>query len=448
MVVQFAGKLQHEMRREDPGLFEVAQVFAIQVKKLPRLIPTITPHVRIVGGYARDVAWGVKPQDLDMEVYGVSPATLHRLVEDCFPGRVSLVGRHFETLKVLFYDGMHLDISLPRSRTNPQRGSFISGDPLLRPEEAVMQRDFTVNTISIDPITGKVYDYLGAFQDMKRRLLRVVDPDTFAMDPLRIMRAGYFCARYDLWPDSASFAVIRKVAQSGDLISVHPRRLVEELSKLLLMSKMPSIGCSLLRELGLVGSRLDAMLPTSLSSAEREAKWANSLRFLDIAARNITLFGKDLSNDEKLALMLSAILFSPSWEKYNPLITEKNSPFNELFSMVLFSRKIRKMVEENLTRIELIPAARRFSTSKLKTYLLNSPRPRHRRMVVSMTRQDIQRSELARLMNTNDLKYPRLFLEFAAVVLKGNPQFFTLRQLEFIETMLGLLRPMNNCYIG
>jgi tRNA nucleotidyltransferase/poly(A) polymerase len=90
-------------------------------------------------------------------------------------------------------------VSLPRRDSKAgrgHRGFVVTGDPDMSIAEAARRRDFTVNAISRDPLTGEHFDPFDGRRDLERRLLRVVDPQTFGDDSLRVLRAVQFAARF------------------------------------------------------------------------------------------------------------------------------------------------------------------------------------------------------------------------------------------------------------
>ena len=180
--------------------------------------------------------------DLDLEVFGIPEARLCPLLAPL--GRVEAVGQSFAVYKV-----GNVDVALPRRESKTGRGHkgfTVTGDPSMPPEEAARRRDFTVNAISWDPLTGEYIDPVGGRADLERRVLRVVDPDTFADDSLRVLRALQFAARFELTPDDATKALLRQIP----LDDLPAERIWGEFEKLLLQAERPSIGFALAREIG------------------------------------------------------------------------------------------------------------------------------------------------------------------------------------------------------
>jgi len=159
----------------------------------------------LVGGSVRDRLLGREAKDLDLEVYGIEADALKKLLSVF--GKVHLVGQHFAVLHLSTENG-NAEISLPRteSKTGPgHKGFEVSADPHLSVREASRRRDFTVNAMLEDPLTGEVVDPWNGREDLKRGLLRHVS-DAFSEDPLRVMRVGRFIARYgwDVHPETAA----------------------------------------------------------------------------------------------------------------------------------------------------------------------------------------------------------------------------------------------------
>ncbi|MDX8401421.1 MAG: tRNA nucleotidyltransferase, partial [Mariprofundaceae bacterium] len=171
---------------------------------IPAIIREIAAAIRdaggrayLVGGPVRDLLLGLKPQDFDLEVFGLDARKL-RETAAAF-GRCKAVGRAFGVLK-LALPGMEVDLALPRRerKTAPgHRGFDIAPDPGMSPQAASRRRDFTINAMMLDPLSGELLDFHGGRRDLERRVLRHVSP-AFAEDPLRVLRGMQFAARFRL----------------------------------------------------------------------------------------------------------------------------------------------------------------------------------------------------------------------------------------------------------
>ena len=147
---------------------------------IPRTVRQLAVAVRDAGGRAVLNGGCVRdplldpPQvakDWDLEVYGVEPERLRDIIAGF--GEVNVVGEAFAVYKV----GRDLDVSLPRREQKTARGHrafIVEGDPSMSFEEACSRRDFTINAILKDPLTGEVVDPFDGQGDIKRRVLRMV----------------------------------------------------------------------------------------------------------------------------------------------------------------------------------------------------------------------------------------------------------------------------------
>jgi tRNA nucleotidyltransferase (CCA-adding enzyme) len=216
-----------------------------KVVSLARAISDAGGRALLVGGCVRDSLMGAIPKDWDLEVYGVEPTKL-REVLDRF-GNVNVTGEAFTVYKL----GSDIDVSLPRRERKSglgHRAFVIEGDPAMSIEDAARRRDFTINAIMQDPLTGEVIDPFNGREDIRNKVLRAVSPATFVEDSLRVLRAAQFAARFEFQIDPDTVALCREIDQSD----LPAERIWAEVAKLLLQAQSPSVGLTLLRELGAV----------------------------------------------------------------------------------------------------------------------------------------------------------------------------------------------------
>ena len=275
---------------------------------LPEKVTALSEVVRreggramLVGGCVRDELMSVEPKDWDLEVYGIEPGKLRKIL-DSF-GKVDAVGEAFTVYKL----GRDLDVALPRRERKVgkgHRGFVIEGDPAMSFGEACSRRDFTVNAILKDPLTGEIVDPFNGRDDIRNSILRHVCDATFAEDSLRVLRAAQFAARleFDIALETA------KVCKAIDLTDLPKERIWGELEKLLLKAEHPSIGLRWLYELGVV----DQIFPElkSLEGVPQEPEWhpegdvdVHTMMVLDEARKLID----DLDHPRKVAVMLGAL---------------------------------------------------------------------------------------------------------------------------------------------
>jgi len=254
----------------------------------------------IVGGWVRDALLGRTSKDVDLEVFGVAPDRLRALLETF--GRVDTVGESFTVYKI-----GDVDVSLPRRESKTGRGHkgfTVEGDPTLSVEAAARRRDFTINAISLDPLTGEMLDPFGGRRDLGARLLRVVDPATFADDSLRVLRALQFAARFELDLTEDTRALCRAIP----LDDLPAERVWGEIEKLLLKAERPSLGLALALDLGVV-DRLWPELRTLVGCPQEPEwhpegdVWIHMLMVVDEARKRLA----GLARGPACAMMLGAI---------------------------------------------------------------------------------------------------------------------------------------------
>lgn len=215
------------------------------VLDLANCIATAGGKALLVGGCVRDALTGSAPTDFDIEVYGLE---MNRL-ETALAGhwKTVAVGRSFGVLKV---KGLPIDLSIPRteSRSGPRHTDFIvRGDPQLSLVEAAARRDFTINAIYWDPLGETLQDPFGGLDDLRDGQLRHTS-EKFAEDPLRVLRAMQFIARFHLTADPATVALCRQLTPAH----ISAERQLAEWDKLLLQGSKPSAGLDFLRHCGWV----------------------------------------------------------------------------------------------------------------------------------------------------------------------------------------------------
>jgi tRNA nucleotidyltransferase (CCA-adding enzyme) len=171
-------------------------------------------------------------------------------------------------------------------------------------EEAARRRDFTINAISWDPLTGEYLDPFHGREDLERRLLRVVDFSTFPDDSLRVLRGVQFTARFDLTVDSAT----RDLCRTIPLDDLPAERVWGEMEKLLLLAPRPSIGLALALDLNVIGRLFPELF--ALVGCPQEPEWhpegdvwVHTLQVVDQARTRIA----DLPKPQAVTIMLGAL---------------------------------------------------------------------------------------------------------------------------------------------
>lgn len=204
-----------------------------------------------VGGFVRDALAGRENKDVDMEVHGITPQCLKEILESL--GQLITIG---ESFGVFSLKGYSLDIAMPRkeeSRGQGHRDFDIFVDPFIGTEGAARRRDFTCNALMQNVLTGQIIDHFGGQEDLKMGILRHVNDASFTEDPLRVLRAAQFAARFEFQVAPETVELCRNME-----LKYLPRERVEgELKKALLKAEEPSIFFEVLRQM----DQLDIWFP-------------------------------------------------------------------------------------------------------------------------------------------------------------------------------------------
>jgi poly(A) polymerase len=189
--------------------------------------------VWIVGGAIRDAALGREVRDLDLAVSG-DPAAAAREIAAAAGAHVFELSSEFSTWRAADRGGAwQVDLTV-------LRGGTIETD--------LAARDFTIGAVAMPLEGGDVVDPHGGLADLGRRVLRVVGTDSFAADPLRLLRAARLAAELELELDAGTLALAR--AEAARAAEPAGERQLVELRELL-GGPHPLRGLELLDELGL-----------------------------------------------------------------------------------------------------------------------------------------------------------------------------------------------------
>ena len=271
------------------------------VSSLAQAVHEAGGRALLVGGCVRDELMGAQAKDWDLEVYNLDAVRLREVLDQFGP--VNVVGESFTVYKL----GGHLDVSIPRRERKTghgHKGFVIEGDPSMSVEEAARRRDFTINAIMQDPLTGELIDPYDGRRDIERRILRAVSADTFAEDSLRVLRAAQFAARFQFDINADTVEICRGI----DLTDLPAERIWGELEKLLLQAVQPSIGLEWLRKLGAV----EQIFPEiqSLIGVPQDPEWhpegdvfVHTQLVIDRARELVD----DLAYPRKVTVMLAAL---------------------------------------------------------------------------------------------------------------------------------------------
>jgi poly(A) polymerase len=185
---------------------------------------------RYVGGAVRDELLEIRVSDVDL----ATRLRPNEVVERLEAARIKAVPTGIEhgTITAVS-DGQPVEVTTLRRdvETDGRRATVDFTDDWMAD---AARRDFTINALSADPLTGELFDYFGGLEDLEARRVRFIgDPlQRIAEDHLRILRFFRFHARFGRGdPDPAALEACR--ARSNDLMALSRERIADELLKLL-----------------------------------------------------------------------------------------------------------------------------------------------------------------------------------------------------------------------
>lgn len=272
-----------------------------KVNKIALLVKEQGGRAYAVGGYVRDRLLGIENKDIDVEVHGISPETLERILDSV--GTRIEIGKSFGVYSLC---GTNIDIAMPRRETptgTGHRDFKIDIEPFTGTENAAKRRDFTINSIMQDILTGEIVDHFGGQKDLKDGILRHVNDSSFAEDPLRVLRAAQFAARFNLSVAPETLELCKGI----DVSTLSSERVLEELKKALLKAEKPSLFFESLRSMNKLSpwfSEVEKLIevPQSTIYHKEGDVYTHTMMVLDEAAKM-----RDTA-EEPLYFMLSALV--------------------------------------------------------------------------------------------------------------------------------------------
>lgn len=253
-------------------------------REVARLVAAQGGRTFYVGGFVRDALIHRENKDVDIEVHGIAPKALEAILDAL--GERMVMG---ESFGIFGLKGYSLDIAMPRKeevRGHGHKDFDIFVDPFIGTEAAARRRDFTFNALMQDVLTGEIVDHFGGVADLRAGVLRHVNDKSFAEDPLRVLRAAQFAARFGFRVADETIALCRRMQ-----LQHLPRERIEgELKKALLKAEQPSVFFEVLRQM----EQLDVWFPelkaligvsqNPVHHAEGDV-WIHTMMVLDEAAK-------------------------------------------------------------------------------------------------------------------------------------------------------------------
>ncbi len=198
----------------------------------------------LAGGCVRDLVLGHAPKD-----YDVATSASPQQVQELFPD-TQAVGKAFGVILVIAHGRSH-EVTTFRTEHGYADGRHPDGVAFAGIEQDALRRDFTVNGMYWDPVSGKLIDLVGGQDDLRAGLLRAIgDPEQrFREDYLRILRAVRFAARYGLRIEPRTRRALERLA--GLVREVAPERVQQEL-RIMLTDREPARAMRVMDALGVL----------------------------------------------------------------------------------------------------------------------------------------------------------------------------------------------------
>ena len=193
------------------------------VKKIAEEVYKKGGRTFFVGGYVRDILRNKSSNDYDIEIHNIDPSILEDILSKY--GELIKIGASFGIYNI---KGYNIDIALPRiERLNGKmnhKDFTIDVNPNLDTHSAARRRDFTINALLQDVLTGEIIDHFNGKKDLENKIIHHVDDESFVEDPLRVLRACMFASRFEFTINNDTIKLCGKI----DLSLISKERIFEE----------------------------------------------------------------------------------------------------------------------------------------------------------------------------------------------------------------------------
>ncbi len=229
------------------------------------------------GGCVRDQLLGRTPKDYDVATDATPPQ-----IRDLFGRRRTLaIGAAFGVITVLGpKQAGQVEVTTFRRETTYSDGRHPDSVSFSSAQEDASRRDFTINGMFFDPVEGRVIDFVGGQEDLRRGMIRAIgDPEErIAEDKLRMLRAIRFASAFDFELDPKTYEAIRRRAAEIGVVSVE--RIAEEMRKML-TGDGRSRAVRLILETGLAGAILPEIVPSGPGEQQQVERSLAVLKLLE-----------------------------------------------------------------------------------------------------------------------------------------------------------------------
>ena len=273
----------------------------------------------LVGGCIRDLLLGKQPKDFDIAT-SARPEQVAGIFRNC-----RLIGRRFRLAHIHF--GRDI-IEVATFRAPPEReartdsyGSVLEDNHYGTLEDDVIRRDFTINALYYDSKNDQLRDYVGALDDIERRIIRIIgDPVArYTEDPVRMLRAARFAAKLGMPLEAATEAAIADCRDN--LRAVPAARLFDETQKLF-MSGYGETCFDVLQQHGLFAALFPDAEQTYHHDNAAYAQYAQNMVRIALANTDARIHA---DKPVTIAFLLAAILWPVYQLQYRGLLKERDN---------------------------------------------------------------------------------------------------------------------------
>ena len=319
-------------------------------KQVRKVIKSAGGKMYQIGGVVRDELLGKISKDLDLLVVGVELDDLAKVLKPF--GKVNMVGKSFGILKFVptgSTEDEDIDISVPRIDSKSTGAGHKDFEVQLGKgitlQQDQLRRDFWINQLAKDVDTGEIVDTDGkGMKDIKNKQIRMISPTSFKDDPLRMLRAVQFAARFEFKIEKETYKQMKQ--QASTVTTVSPDRFKEEFKKLFTKSKSPSHGIKILFASGLMKNIFPKAKLTNVNM--------NAIDKLDKGAFSVFMgmllldYGNDAEKISKATVRLS------------------NSEAKDAQSIVDWNNNSAKL---NSDKLEMVKFSQKYDKSMIDKYL-------------------------------------------------------------------------------
>lgn len=261
----------------------------------------------LVGGCVRDLLLGRKPKDFDIAT-SATPNQIKNIFNNC-----RIIGKRFKIVHIIFR-GKVIEVSTFRSLPDHRmiKNQNKDADLLLKKDnnfgtakEDAARRDFTVNALYYDPRNESIIDFVGGFEDIKNKVVKVVgDPDvSFREDPVRMLRAVKISVLHNLAIEKNTSKAIKK--NKLEIEKASSSRMLEEYNKIYRTMETANVFKGLAEN-----HLLEVLYKEAFEVSKRTSNWETNFLETNIGKRLQIADRKSKEREDLTPVIYYSILFS------------------------------------------------------------------------------------------------------------------------------------------